>query len=559
MTRTSKGYTSPTDADKEQALYDFWKFLDIINFHGGSKNFGQCHRDLINWDEDNWASDNKLILMPRGHLKSTLLTVGRALHRIYQIPDIRIFVGTATRELAGAFVREIRTYLESEILQEYVWNNRPHVAGRLIPEMERTRYRRDLGNDSRDKKVIWSTKAIQVIRPTIMKEPTVTVGSVGTIPTGFHFDEMYLDDVVNYDNINTPDKRTRLINWVDDLRCVLDPKYFDQRWYEMLPDQAKKYCYLGGRFVVVGTRYDRYDWYGDIIEGTGEGDADGDLAEYPEDDWAIYQKNIYQNGKDRSNGYLWYEVWDEKIELKRRRNMTPTRFASQYLNMIIAPGSSVLNYDLINWLAPYQYDWEVIGASVKITHNAIPAGYEIIKPIMVVDPAATVGDDSDYTAIMVGGKSGSGRVYILDALMGKYTSEQILTNIYKLADKWKLRGVWIESVGGFAHFVEYVRAAFPRFRPLVLHEYKPTWTQGKKEVRISNALEPLIENGLLFMPFFLKSNTEIRDQIVFFPRKTIHDDFPDCLAALAELAKAPVKKTSNPLRVHYNKIYGGYR
>lgn len=547
MARHTKSFTPPTEEDKVKALYDYWAFIDLINFHGGSEAYGECHRELIEWQEQHWEIDNHLVLIPRGHLKSTLLTVGRTLWRIYQIPDIRIFVGTATRQLATAFVREIKTYLEDPVLMEYVWNVRPHIYGRLIPDMERTKYRRD-ETDASDKKIIWSTNALQVIRPTIMKEPTVTVGSVGTIPTGFHFDEMYLDDVVNYDNINTPDKRERLISWIDDLRCVLDPKYFDEGWRVMLPEQATKYCWVGGRFSVVGTRYDRMDWYGDIID-----DAEG-LG------WATYQRNIYKNGQDNTDGYLWHEIWDNALEVSKRRSMTMTRFASQYLNMIIAPGSSILDVDKILWLSPWNIERD--GEMIVITHSSIEENEKHetkFRPILVVDPAASIGDDSDFTCIGVGGKDKLGRLFCVDVAMGKWTSEQILENLYKLANRWNLRAAYIESVGGFAHFVQFVRAAFSRYRPLVLNEFKPTWTEGKKQVRISNALEPLIANQMLYMINYVKANTEMCDQLNFFPRKTIHDDFPDMLAAMFELSKSPAIKPVNKLRKHKNLVYGGFR
>lgn len=545
MARHSKGFTPPTKEDKVEALWDYWKFIDIINFHGGSEAYGDCHRELISWYENHYLDADKLVLIPRGHLKSTLLTVGRVLWRIYQVPDIRVFVGTATRQLATAFVREIRTYLENPLLMEYVWNDRPHIYGRLIPEMERTRYRRE-DTDARDKKIIWSGSAIQVIRPTIMKEPTVTVGSVGTIPTGFHFDEMYLDDCVNYDNINTPDKRARLIGWVDDLRCVLDPMYFDEGWREMLPSEAERYCNVGGQFNVVGTRYDKEDWYGDLIEDS------------PANGWEVYQRNIYKNGENNLDGYLWHEMWTEKTEIDKRRSMTPTRFASQYLNMIIAPGTALLKVEHINWFFPGQIRKEADGF-ITVEHVNLPGGTSRIRPILVVDPAATIGDDSDFTAIVVGGKDVHGNVIGVDGSMGKWTSEEILKNLYHFANKWNLRSAYIESVGGFAHFVEYVRAAFSRYRPLVLNEYKPTWTQGKKEVRIANALEPVMSNKMLYLPGYIKTNPQIVDQLTFFPRKTIHDDFPDVLAALAELSKSPQPKAVNKLRNFKNKRYGGFR
>lgn len=545
-TRGRNSLVPPSRDEKLQALWDYWKFIDIINFHGGSAAFGQCHRDMVAWVEDNYeVYDNTLVLVPRGHLKSTLLTVGRALWRIYQVPDIRLFVGTATRPLATAFVREIRTYFEDPWLMEHVWNSRPHYEGNLIPDMERTKYRRE-NTDASDKKVIWSSHAIQVIRPTILKEPTLTVGSVGTIPTGFHFDEMYLDDVVNYDNINTPDKRERLETWVNDLVCVLDPKYEYAEYVERLPDKAIKYATLGGRFNVVGTRYDINDWYGSIIDN------------HQNISWGVYQRNIYKNGKDNSEGYLWHEMWDEELERTKRTQMTAQRFASQYLNAIIAPGSSILDVEKMRKLQHWQISSEENGWAT-ITHSELEGGKVDIKLILVIDTATTVGEESDFTAMAVGGKDSKGNVFCVDGRMGKWTGEEILRNMYALIDKWHLRSAHIESVGGFAHFLEFVRASFSRYKPIVLYEYKPVYTQGKKEVRIANSLEPLVANGMFYINVNILSDSNIRDQLLFFPRKTINDDFPDVLAALSELSKSGKFKAINTMAKYMNRIYGGYR
>lgn len=539
-------YSVPTDQDKTEALYDFWKFIDIINFHGGSAAFGQCHRDMVAWYLADWENqDRSLVLMPRGHLKSTLLTVGMCLWRIYQIPDIRIFVGTAVQELAKAFVREIRTYLEDPDLIRDVWNKRPHIEGRLVPEMERTKYKRDhMETEAKDRKIIWSTKAIQVVRPGIFKEPTITVGSVGIIPTGFHFDEMFLDDVINFDNIATPEKLNRVKSWIDDLICVLDPQYFDNEWAERLPREAVRYCHIGGKITAVGTRYDRNDWYNELIDNPA---------------WAHYQRNIYKNYEDDSEGYLWHEVWDKKLELTKRADMTATRFASQYLNRIIATGEVIFDIGKIKWLTPPMINYGAVPGTLIIHHATLDDDGSVIRPILVVDPAATIGEDSDYTAMAVGGKDKNGNLIIVDCRMGKWLAEDILRNLYELADKWKLHAATIESVGGFAHFVQYVRNSFNRYRAIVLNEYKPTSAQGKKQVRIENALQPLFENGMLYLPMYVSNTFEMRDQLMFFPRKTIHDDFPDVLSCVAELAKVPQPKPSNHLQKYKNAVYGGFR
>lgn len=550
--------TPPTDEILLDAIEDYWTFIDMIYFQGGASNFGQCHKDLIAWS-DSHGSMKELILMPRGHLKSTLMTVGKTLHRIYQNPNIRIFVGTATRELAAAFVREVKTYFEDPWLQRYIWNNRPHFDGRLIPVMERggqRKSKRDLEYDiweeeteAEDKKVVWRGSALQVLRPYVLKEPTLTVGSVGSQPTGFHFDELKLDDVINYDNVLTPQKRERVLSWIDDLISVLDDPYIDVDYEEILDECGldKALAIVGGRITACGTRYDREDWYGQIYQKIQE-----NATKY-----VIYQRNIYANGTDHTGGYLWFEKWSRQTEIDKRQEITAQKFASQYLNAIVSVEDQILAPDLMVRLAAYQMKLLDTGmVEVRYTPKDAAEHVMLIHPIMVIDPAAAVGADSDFTAIVVGGKTADGELIILDGAVGKWKSGVAVERIFKYADKWKLRRINVESVGGFKHFAEYIRSQFAKYRPIAVAEYKPT---GKKEVRISNALEPLFMNGMVYIASHVLVSDEIRDQFLFFPRPTIHDDFPDAVAALCELSKPPKKRAANPIKKYVNTQYGGYR
>lgn len=400
-----------------------------------------------------------------------------------------------------------------------------------------------------DKKVLWRADAIQVIRSDILREPTVVVGSVGSSATGMHFDELQLDDVVTYDNIATPDKRDRLMSWIYDLESVLDPEYYDGRIHKsfmdtrvLLKEDIEQWARVGGYINVVGTRYDMEDYYSNIIEK-------------PEDlGFSIFQRNIYANGHDPTGGYLWAEKWNEKLDSATRKSMTATRFASQYLNQILASEDQVLNLDGVSYLHPNDLEKQTDGSyliRVKFQEHKVK-----VRPIMVVDPAAAITKDSDYTAIVVGGRDEHNNLYILDVAAGRWRSEEILKEIYQLADKHSIRSVCIESVGGFKHFVEYFRQAFSRYRPIGIIEFVP---RGNKEMRIANALEPLFTNGMVFMMTYMKGHKLLTDQISFWGRASMHDDIPDALATLAELAKKPAKHAPNRYANHYNPRYGGAR
>jgi len=88
-----------TKKNIELAFYDMWTFFDLIGFQGGRSNFGAVHEELVEFItspqyEGYEDYRRRVVLMPRGHLKSTIGSVGYALWRIFRNPNIRIIVGT---------------------------------------------------------------------------------------------------------------------------------------------------------------------------------------------------------------------------------------------------------------------------------------------------------------------------------------------------------------------------------------------------------------------------------------------------------------------------------
>lgn len=554
---------TPTQAQKVKALHDLWAFFDIINYHGGSQAFADFHKEAVEWAERSDAKSRKLVLMPRGHLKSTIFTVGRILHRIYQNPNVRIFVGTANKFLSAAFIRELKTYFEDSWLQENVWNNRPHIDGRLIPIMDKSGRKRrsaiaEEGSDdteAEDKKVVWRGDALQVLRSDILKEPTVTVGSVGSVATGFHYDELYLDDVVTFDNVSSSEKNKRVFSWIYDLESVLDPEYFDDELYINLKRLVKAKCHeeklkriatVGNEIMVVGTRYDKLDYYAHIMENFEDLEFD------------VYQKNIYKNGQNRDDGYLWAERFSEKQELRLRANMTARRFASQYLNSILADEDKVLRFENIQWVHPSSVtiDSDVRGyAFVKLKDDTKSRR---IKLVAVVDPAAATSVNADYTAMCLGGVDYDGNLFVFEHKMGRWQIHQWIKVLYEMLDKWSVDVVHVETVAFQKTLIQTIRTFFGQYRPIAVVEYKPG--NVKKEIRIEQTLQPVFEAFMVFMSTYIAGDTNLKDQITYFPRKTMKDDGVDVISMLKEISKPPTKPKDPSKMVRksrWNKRYGG--
>ena len=534
-----------TKANLLKALTDITVFADLIDFQGGWSAFGSIHRKLVGFITapqcTKFYNNRRLVLAPRGHLKSTVCCTLYTLWRIYRNPDIRILVGTNKLELSTSFIRELRQYLENPELQSRVWNKRPHIPGRLIPVMDsagRKRRQQTEPTETEDKKLIWTTTAIQVLRPGVFKEPTVLATSVGTRVTGQHYDLLILDDIVDFDNTSSQTKLDKTFEWAQDLESVLDPK----RHINVAPDFSED---VGDEVVVLGTRYDAIDYYNYIIENARQLD------------YRVFTRNIYRNGVNSDAGFIWPEKFNADVVGKLRNRLTPRRFASQYLNTIITDEMSVLRSDQIKYFKSETIELKNNLIELKLPGEVVTRTF---KPIMVVDPAISQTSRADNTVITVGGLDEQRDLFVVDMKVGKLTPQQTVTAIFDMCEKWNLFSVTVEVVGYQAALAYSIKEQFRTRRALVVKEWRPDGQMGKKKARIENGLQPLFANGKIYLSDWLATCKPLHDEILYFPKATAHDDCLDTLEMLrATACPVPKKKHTSVPRQTYNMKYGGIR
>lgn len=554
---------------KREALYSYWAFIDLINFKGGTSKFGACHAELCNFIQENKKTPRRLVLLPRGHLKSTLCSVGYTLWRIYQNPDIRILVGTATKPLAISFVREVKQYLEDVTLQRTVWNDRPHISGPLIPKLEgysnlKSKNKRNRGDDinfeeeyteAEDKKVTWKADALQVLRRKILKEPTVLASSVGSPATGFHFDLVIFDDIVSFNNSDTAEKAEKIVNWVGDIESVVDP-------YN--PETG-----LGGEFIMLGTRYFHRDLYGlyseeDLTKEEKEEEDDFFDDKHDSDEYAVYKRSIYKNNIDDTDGYLWGERFNADViaRIKKRLLKLPDglrRFSSQYLNEVMTSEEVILNPDNLQYIHSGSIKTNVDGTvEVKQVQQPTPVR---VKLYAVIDPAISQNKKADNTALVIGGVDEEKNCYVFDIKVGKLLPDQCVKLTYELLDKWHLNSVFIDNEKLGRALIHTFRQNFKKYRPIVLREYR---AEGEKKARISTLLEPLFSNRKIYLMNWMAGLTTLQEEIAFFPRQGAHDDILDAMAMMFHIAiptkqHKPFRRSRRTTHYNINRRYGGIR
>lgn len=202
---------------KEVCGYDLWDEKLHGDYPGDPEKGIPCGL----WYFLEHSGLEKLILMPRGHLKSTEVTVVWVIQQILRDPNIRVCINNAIFGTAASFVATIAAHLD---------NDKP------LAEVFGTFH---------GPRSVWNQDQITISQRTLPRaQPTVMAASVETTLNGKHFDLILNDDLVEPNNVRTKEQIEKVIAFQQDCYNQLDP---------------------GGTIVVIGTRWANQDLYGEIL------------------------------------------------------------------------------------------------------------------------------------------------------------------------------------------------------------------------------------------------------------------------------------------------------
>lgn len=195
------------------------KFL-VTQVLGLSRWNDELHGGLVTHLEA--PGDRKLILLPRGHQKSTIISVCWVIQQLLRNPNETVGIYSATWKLSKDLLHQIKNILITSPLKD------------LFGSFQSTEGR-------------WTIEQIDIAQKNaiLTKNPTISTGGIDTGKTGSHCSLMIFDDPVTPENTTTPEQVRKTIESYKDCLPLLDP---------------------GGRIIVIGTRYTNGDLYGDLIE-----------------------------------------------------------------------------------------------------------------------------------------------------------------------------------------------------------------------------------------------------------------------------------------------------
>lgn len=228
------------------------RFL-VTKVMGMTRWSSPLHDDLVETIES--PGDRKLILLPRGHQKSTIVTVAWVIQQLLRDPNIRVQIISATWKLSKDLLHQIKAVLTTTVL--------PEIFGSFCTNQTR-----------------WTTEFIDIAQRTRhTKDPSISTAGIDTGKTGSHCDLMVCDDVVSPENSTTAEMVRKTIDSYRDCLPLLDP---------------------GGKLIVIGTRYSMSDLYGSLLENEAR-TINGTVLE-TESDRRNWRQHLYQNTYAKNQG-----------------------------------------------------------------------------------------------------------------------------------------------------------------------------------------------------------------------------------------------------------------
>ena len=216
----------------------------------------------------------KLFLIPRDHLKSSIITKAGSTQRLLNNPNIRILIANNTWDNARKFLGSIQKYLrKGEALSYY------------------------FGVFESDK---WNQDEIVIKQRTqVLDAPTIATTGLEKEQTSQHYDLIIADDLVARENVQSKEQRNKVKAYINSLIALMEPNA--ELW-------------------VVGTRWSEDDAYGDLIE---------------EGIWDVMQRGCYDEESGEKKPIFPEKFSLEKLDFLRAK-LGPVLFSCWYLNNPIA-------------------------------------------------------------------------------------------------------------------------------------------------------------------------------------------------------------------------------
>lgn len=475
-------------------LYLFNKHVLNLEEGPGKLPMTQAHIEMCEFIDEE-PEKYKLLLYPRGHMKSTITTVGHSLRRICKNPKVRILIANATYSNACTFLEQIKSHLKgNKTLIDY-YGDFTKTASKWNEN--------EIKIFGKDEEVNYDAK-----------EPTVTATGIGSSSTSQHYDVIIMDDVVNRENVTNIEQIKKVYKFYKDCLDLLDP---------------------GGELIIIGTRWHDADLYGWIMEGDSEkqGEIPKKILREINQHQFIYKGpnfNIMKRKVVEGRDPIWPKKFTPSHIKKLREQKGPYEFSSQYNNEPLPDEDQTFIKD---WFRYYLDD------DLKRRN---------LFNFTMVDPAISQESGADYTVITTIAVDEYYNWFIREVIRKRMLPNEIIDEMFRVNEIWKPINMGLEIVAYQKMLAYAIREEMRRRKKyLPLIELKPH--NKSKEARIKS-LQPGYYNGKIFHKEHMENLEYLEDELLRFPRGT-HDDIIDTLAYFTDFASPPKSDRSRARKNRY--------
>lgn len=511
-----------TEAREQRRLIAESNFEEFIRLVYPKLWIGNIHRELISWWTKQDAKRHQLVLLPREHMKSTMVAL-RVVWELTKDPTLRILYISSTSNLAVKQLKFIKDILTSDTYRLY-W---PEMINKEEAQREK-----------------WTEREISVDHPKrkeeTIRDPSVFTAGLTTNIVGMHCDISVHDDVVVAGNAYLEEGREKVrdqysllasIETVNAREWVVGTRYHPNDLYSSLTEmEVQEYNEIGDVVKSVPL----FEVFERAVESAGDGTGE-----------FLWPRNQRPDGK-------WFGFDAKVLAEKRAQYLNKVHFRAQYYNDPNDAGTAPIGRELFQYYDQnhlFQKDgrWFFKGNRLNV--------------VAAVDFAYSTGRKSDATSIVVVGVDGHNNYYVLD--IDRFKTDKIsdyFARILKLYEKWNFRKLRAEVSVAQQVIVRDLKENYirPYGLSLTVDEFRPSKWQGSKEERILATLEPKYANGQMW--HYKGGNVQILEEELIF-QNPAHDDVKDALSSAVDLAIAPVDlfrmKKDMTHTFQFNARFGG--
>lgn len=452
----------------------------------------RLHGSLTRFTERTRDSQYRLFLLPRGHYKSTVITISESVQMAlpniqdsatewpYTLgPNIKLLIAHENAEESSRFLYEIaQAFLE-----------KPAMLA-LFPEC--------IPNNAEQRINKWE---FELPREQHHKEPTFDTIGTGGSAQGRHYNWIKLDDVIGKKQRDSETKMKRAIEWFDNMESLLTRVKRDG-------------------WDLIGTRWSYADVYSHAIENYGV-DFDRSLVRAFDAQDETFDGDLvtYARGAVENNRPIFPEEFS--MDFFKRKRQTPWVWAAQYANN---PKEGQLLDFKPAWLKYYNVDGNrLIVFDGPMGRRSV--NVHSLDVCILCDPSVGESEEADDSGIVVTGTDENMNIYILETVEQRLNPPELVDELIRLQIKYSPRLISIEEVAFSAMLKYWLQQEMERLGIyLNIHPYKPG-SQKSKEARI-RGLANYFSAGQIYVH---QGMFDFRDEYEQFPMSD-SDHLLDALA-----------------------------